>query len=41
MANEIKGITIPNGTTYSVVDEGARSLIASLQGGMVFKGNDE
>ena len=35
---EIKAITLPNGDSYDIVDQGARDLIANLPSPMVFKG---
>ena len=35
---EIKAITLPNGDSYDIVDQGARNLISELPSPMVFKG---
>lgn len=35
---EIKAITLPNGDSYDIVDQGARNLISELPNPMVFKG---
>ena len=35
---DIKQITLPSGTTYNIVDQGARDLIAAIEGGTAWLG---